>query len=98
MECQQVRHQALFPFSAPFFFGVFFPLLLITYPFIFCVDLFSALDPLDLQLSTLGLGQDVMNVCCALLWPDLPEEVAAQAGRSFLLPQKVSCRPILNTE
>ena len=23
--------------------------------------------------------QDVMNVCCALLWPDLPEEVAAQA-------------------
>ena len=23
-----------------------------------------------------------MNVCCALLWPDLPEEVAAQAQRA----------------
>lgn len=32
------------------------------------------------QLTSLGfeVRKDVMNVCCALLWPDLPEEVAAQ--------------------
>eukprot|EP00439_Symbiodinium_sp_Y106_P079164 s721_g17.t2 len=29
------------------------------------------------QLNSLEF-EDVMNVCCALLWPDLPEEVAAQ--------------------
>ena len=40
-------------------------------------------------LEGLGTRQDVMNVCCALLWPDLPEEVAAQAFGRFGLFERV---------
>ncbi|CAL1148261.1 unnamed protein product, partial [Cladocopium goreaui] len=37
------------------------------------VQLLSQMTTLDFEVR-----KDVMNVCCALLWPDLPEEVAAQ--------------------
>mmetsp|Transcript_31492 Transcript_31492/g.55789 ORF Transcript_31492/g.55789 Transcript_31492/m.55789 type:complete len:412 (+) Transcript_31492:37-1272(+) len=37
------------------------------------VQLLSQLNSLEFEVR-----KDVMNVCCALLWPDLPEEVAAQ--------------------
>ncbi|CAJ1331489.1 unnamed protein product [Effrenium voratum] len=37
------------------------------------VQLLSQLTSLEFEVR-----KDVMNVCCALLWPDLPEEVAAQ--------------------
>jgi len=37
------------------------------------VQLLSQMISLDFEVR-----KDVMNVCCALLWPDLPEEVAAQ--------------------
>lgn len=42
--------------------GVFFPI-------------FVAVKPPSFPTRA---AEDVMNVCCALLWPDLPEEVAAQ--------------------
>ena len=38
-----------------------------------------------------------MNVCCALLWPDLPEEVAAQA-RARIRPVPVLKRHLLEVQ
>lgn len=53
------------------------------HPFWFCwngsfLPIPAAVKPPPFPTPYRRSCQDVMNVCCALLWPDLPEEVAAQ--------------------